>query len=198
MGEYKDILNALIDDIAQFKEINPSDIPSIDLYMDQVTTFFEDKLGYLKRDEEDKILTKTMINNYAKADIITPIKKKKYNREQIMLLTLIYHLKQVISLNDISMLFAPLIQDKGENKEGISIEDIYSLFLDFKKEQIEKFNGDMQLRLEIIKDKAVQLGKKDTKVVELLILAFMLITQAELEKRMTEKIVDTFFNGQNT
>ena len=41
----------------------PEDIPNIDLYMDQITTFLEEQLKNTKRYEDDKIFTKTMINN---------------------------------------------------------------------------------------------------------------------------------------
>ena len=51
--------------------IQPEEIPSIRLYMDQVTTFIEERLAPLKRRPQDKLLTKTMINNYAKAQ--TPV-----------------------------------------------------------------------------------------------------------------------------
>ena len=46
--------------------VQPEEIPNIDLYMDQVTTFMEEHLKNTRRYEEDKVLTKTMINNYAK------------------------------------------------------------------------------------------------------------------------------------
>ena len=55
------------------------DIPNIDLYMDQVTTLMEENLRQSTRyPGEDKILTKTMINNYAKNDLLPPPVKKKY------------------------------------------------------------------------------------------------------------------------
>jgi hypothetical protein len=94
----KERLLDLLKDITEYEEIKLSDIPWVDLYMDQVTTFFDEKLKTFKRDEEDKILTKTMINNYAKAKLITPVKGKKYNKEQMVLLSLIYNLKQVLSI----------------------------------------------------------------------------------------------------
>ena len=50
--------------------MRPDDIPNIDLYMDQVTTFMEKELASSKRHEDDKILTKTMINNYAKNNLL--------------------------------------------------------------------------------------------------------------------------------
>ena len=81
--------------------------------MDQVTTFFNDKLGSLKRNEEDKILTKTMINNYTKGKVLMPAKNKKYTNEHMILLTLIYNLKQTISINDINTIFDPIIDVKA-------------------------------------------------------------------------------------
>ena len=59
--------------------VKPEDIPNIDLYMDQVTTFMDSQLATSKRHEDDKILTKTMINNYAKNDLLPPPEKKKYS-----------------------------------------------------------------------------------------------------------------------
>ncbi len=40
--------------------------------MDQVTTLFDMKLKSLKRDDDDKIMTKTMVNNYAKTKFSQP------------------------------------------------------------------------------------------------------------------------------
>ena len=60
--------------------IRPEQIPDIQLYMDQVTTFMEEHLQGSKRYPEDKVLTKTMINNYAKNDLLPPPVKKKYSK----------------------------------------------------------------------------------------------------------------------
>ena len=59
-------LKKAVDEISSFEFIELSQIPDIDLYMDQITTFFEDKLKSTKRTKDDKIFTKTMINNYTK------------------------------------------------------------------------------------------------------------------------------------
>ncbi|NFF61673.1 DUF1836 domain-containing protein, partial [Clostridium botulinum] len=84
-------LNFLIKELHLEDDLNLSDIPDLDLYMDQVITLFDDKLKHLKRNENDKILTKTMINNYTKAKILIPPNKKKYNKNHIILLILIYY-----------------------------------------------------------------------------------------------------------
>ncbi|MDP4091600.1 MAG: DUF1836 domain-containing protein, partial [Bacillota bacterium] len=102
-------IEELLASIKEIDEIKVSDIPCIDLYMDQVTTLFDDRLSKQKRNEGDVVLTKTMINNYAKAKIFPPIKNKKYNKQQIILLVLIYNLKQTLSLEDIKALFDPIL-----------------------------------------------------------------------------------------
>ena len=53
-------------------------VPEIDLYIDPVIQLFESKLRNQKRNDDEKILTKTMINNYAKGKLLLPIKNKKY------------------------------------------------------------------------------------------------------------------------
>lgn len=89
--------------------IPEEDIPDIHLYMDQVTTFLEERLSPFKRTQDDKVLTKTMINNYTKAKVFPPPEKKKYTKNHIMLLIIIYHLKFVLSLSDISQLWKPFL-----------------------------------------------------------------------------------------
>ena len=63
------IIHHIMERISEIGYVKPEDIPNIDLYMDQVTTFMEAQLAHSKRYKDDKILTKTMINNYAKNKI---------------------------------------------------------------------------------------------------------------------------------
>ena len=65
-----DLLNSITENLKRIDYIKPEEIPNIDLYMDQVTTFMDEHLAGTKRRDEDKILTKTMINNYSKNNIL--------------------------------------------------------------------------------------------------------------------------------
>lgn len=87
-----EILN-LLRSMQNIDYITPDEIPQIDLYMDQVTTFMDEHLRSSKRFEEDKILTKTMINNYTKNNLLPPPVKKKYSSEHMLMLIYIYYLK---------------------------------------------------------------------------------------------------------
>ena len=76
-NDVKSFLADLLQKLKSIDYVKTEDIPNIGLYMDQVTTFMDEQLNACKRYENDKILTKTMINNYAKNDLLPPPEKKK-------------------------------------------------------------------------------------------------------------------------
>ena len=122
----EDLLNSILASLDRIQYVSPEDIPNIDLYMDQVTTFMDSKLRSTARyPDEDKILTKTMINNYAKNDLLPPPLKKKYSKEHVLLLIFIYYYKGILSISDIHNLMNP-ITEKFIQKEGdFNLESIY-------------------------------------------------------------------------
>ncbi len=102
-------LRKILHDLDTVKYIRPGEIPQIDLYMDQVTTFLEERLkGATRNPEENKVLTKTMINNYAKNKLLPSPEKKKYSRDHMILLIYIYYLKGILSISDIQTFLGPL------------------------------------------------------------------------------------------
>ena len=103
----------------------PEDLPNIELYMDQVTTFLEEQLKNTKRFEEDKIFTKTMINNYTKNHLLPPSNKKKYSRNHMILLIYIYYLKNFLSISDIKNLLNPLNEHFEDQNARFSFYKIY-------------------------------------------------------------------------
>lgn len=192
----KDDILELAEQLSDFKEINLIDIPSIDLYMDQVTTLFESKLFHQKRDIKEPILTKTMINNYAKAKLLTPIKNKKYSKQQIIMLILIYNLKQILSLDDIKSLFTPITEKLSAEKDSeLSIEDLYTNFLNIKEQHSESFKDYMSEIFEILGNMDRSEKNYDNNFTSLLLTVITLIDSANMQKRMAEKLIDTYFKG---
>ena len=100
MPDFGQILERVFSD----QDIMPADVPQLDLYMDQVLSLFDQHLSADKRNPSDKLLTKTMVNNYVKEGLITPVRGKKYTRQQIMQLLCVYHLKQNLRLSDVKAL----------------------------------------------------------------------------------------------
>ena len=147
---------SIIDILKKLNEIDyidPDEIPNIDLYMDQVTTFMDEHLAACRRTDDDKILTKTMINNYSKAKVITPVKGKKYTKEQIIQMLIIYQLKNNLSIQEIKDLLTPIY----ENNDDLS--NLYDHFIDIKhslnfqlQKMIQKIMDDYQLKIENYQD----------------------------------------------
>ena len=119
------ILHDLLNSLDSLEGIRPGEIPNIALYMDQVTTFMDAQLASSRRFESDKVLTKTMINNYAKNKLLPPPVKKKYSPEHMMLLVFIYYFKNILSITDIQTLLAPITDRYFGTESGFSIKDIY-------------------------------------------------------------------------
>ena len=189
-------LEKIVEELSSFEQLQLSSIPDIDLYMDQVTTFLDEKLSYLKRNKEDSILTKTMINNYTKAGILMPPKKKKYSKQNMILIILTYYLKQVLSIGDIENLFSPVVQsiNSGENHE-MDLEYIYNKFLDIEKDEVQNFNEGFQDMLNAKGDKERVVDDKDLN--KLIGIVIMLVVKANMQKRMAEKIIDEFFKDND-
>lgn len=190
MKNIYDELMDLMNDINLSEQIELSDIPSLDLYMDQVTTLFDNKLQSFKRVREDKILTKTMINNYAKAKLLLTVKGKKYSKEQMVLLALIYNLKQTLSINDTGLVLEPIIKKLSQNDSTFSLDNLYNNFLDLNKLQNEAFERWFGEKITFIQEKYKDTPSDDEE--HLILTVLMLISSANIQKRMAEKIIDTF------
>ena len=111
------MIRHILDWVSGIGYIKPEDIPNIDLYMDQVTTFMEGQLAHSKRYQDDKILTKTMINNYAKNNLLPSPVKKRYSREHLLVLIFIYYFKNILSINDIQTLLNPITDKYFKSQE---------------------------------------------------------------------------------
>lgn len=116
-------LSAMVAHILSAQDLSPDDVPRLDLYMDQVLTLFDEGFSDAKRTPEDKILTKTMVNNYSKEKLLLPMHGKKYSRQQVMQLLCIYMLKQELPLQDVRAL---------TQAESLDFEVCYRDFLAYK------------------------------------------------------------------
>lgn len=140
-----DLLNSILGSISRIDFIKSTDIPNIDLYMDQVTSFMEKELKSTKRNDDDKVLTKTMINNYAKNDLLPAPVKKKYSKEHLLLLTFIYYFKNIISMKDIETLLKPITESYFQSEGDINIARIYDEVCAFEKERTKLLQKDIEL-----------------------------------------------------
>ena len=191
----QEFVNSLLQRLAKLNYIKPGDVPNIDLYMDQVTTFMDEHLSDVKRYEDDKILTKTMINNYTKNDLLPPPVKKKYSKEHIHVLTFIYYLKNILSISDIQKLLNPLT-DKFFNKEELpDLEYIYSEIYNMEKAQIASLSKDVVERTQVAKEAFLDVeNEEDKDFLQLFSLVGLLSFDVYMKKNIIESLIDDYTN----
>lgn len=145
----EDLINSIKESFERMTYIKPDEIPNIDLYMDQVTTFLDDRLKTTARVKTDeKLITKTMINNYAKNEVIPAPIRKKYSKDHVLLLIMVYYFKSMLQINDIKDLLDPISQAECLKKSDFGIEEIYKEIFDSKVEQLKEISDDVVKKYE--------------------------------------------------
>lgn len=177
--------------------VKPEDIPDIDLYMDQVTTFMDERLSRLKRHSDDKALTKTMINNYAKNNLLPPPVKKKYTKQHMLMLLYIYYFKGVLGLSDIETLLAPLNERFFDTDKSPSLEQIYEEIFSMETAQIRRLTDDVKAKFDLSRTTFMQgsetgkdLSDEDRSYLQLFSFLCELAFDVYLKKQFMEKIID--------
>ena len=188
----KSLLHEVMKNFSGLDYIKPEDIPDIPLYMDQITTFMDSKLENCKRYPEDKILTKTMINNYTKNKLIPPPEKKKYSKEHLILLILVYYLKDFLSIGDIKKLLLPLEDNHFRNSENLSMADIYETAYDLVNSQSDYMAHDLFHRWKAAKEAFPEATDTEDKAyLDTFALITLLSFDVYVKKQAIEHLIDT-------
>ena len=185
-----DSLKKQIREMTQLGYIAPEDIPSIELYMDQVTTFMDKYLSQNKRYEEDKTLTKTMINNYAKNDLLPPPIKKKYTKEHVLLLVFIYYYKGILSISDIQALLTPIAQKYFKSMTEKDMTYIYNEVFSMEKDQIESLKKDLLRKYKTAQDTFSDADAEDQENLKRFSFICLLSFDVYMKKMMIEHLID--------
>ena len=189
--DHSDLLNSILASLDRIRYISPDDIPGIDLYMDQVTTFMDSKLqSTLRYPGEDKILTKTMINNYAKNDLLPPPVKKKYSKEHVLLLIFIYYYKGILSIGDIQTLLHPITERFFKNGEDYNLEDIYREAFSLEASQIEALKADVTQKYEAAQETFQDAPEDSREFLRKFAFICALGFDVYMKKLLIEKLVD--------
>lgn len=184
------LLEKVVESFSEIDYIRTGDIPTIDLYMDQVTTFMDSKLkNTTRKPDEDKILTKTMINNYAKSDLLPPPVRKKYTKEHLLVMTFIYYFKSVMSIGDIEVILNP-ITDRYFGKSNMCMKDIYTEILKLEMPQLAKLEADLKEKCEAAKSSFDDAADRDKDFLQTFALICMLSMDVFSKKLLIERMVD--------
>ena len=187
-----DMIKSILDNISTIDYIKTSDIPNIELYMDQVTTFMDSQMASSKRYPDDKVLTKTMINNYAKNHLLPSPNKKKYSKEHVLMLIFIYYFKSFLSISDIQALLTPLADKYFQKNNGLNMEDLYNEVFGMEKEQVEYLKNDLMTKYQTANQSFADADDKDRDFLTLFSFICLLSFDVYMKKQLIESIIDSF------
>ena len=187
--QIEELLN-FINNTEFLNQIDETSIPNINLYMDQVLSFMIDNLENYKSNSKDKILTKSMINNYVKHEIIPKPENKKYYPQHIISLIYIFYLKQILPLEDVKT-----IMNKYEKKhfdEGIN--ELYKVFLSSEREEVLKLEKDLEVLARNLYENCQDFDND-----EIIFLFIMLLSsRANTYKIIIEKLTEHLSGGKES
>lgn len=184
--KYKEFLLQQLETIKSADLVHANDIPNIDLYMDQVTTFMDNHLGLISRNNDGKTLTKTMINNYSKAGILPPSVKKKYNKDHMLMLIMIYNMKHVMTIPDIHQVLKPL-----QGMKEHSFESFYETLTDTFEDHFDRFISTIEETVSISEDLF-----ENEEELAMLSTIYLLSMQAAVQKHLANKLIDEYLHDK--
>ena len=183
-------LEKTIEAVFADRDIMPDEVPQLDLYMDQVTTFMEEGLERTKRYPNDKILTKTMINNYAKNKLLPSPEKKRYSKEHVLMLIFIYYFKNILSINDIQTLFTPIVQKYFKSMTEKDMTYIYNEVFSMEKDQIESLKKDLLRKYKTAQGTFGDADEEDQEILKRFSFICLLSFDVYVKKMMIEHLID--------
>ncbi len=194
----ENLLDSILESMNRIAYIKPEDIPDIDLYMDQVTTFMETHLKSSTRNPgEDKILTKTMINNYAKNDLLPPPVKKKYSKEHVLLLIFIYYYKGILSIGDIQQLLEPITKKFFHTDRAFDLQAVYEEVFGLEQAQTDVLKTDIADKFKIAEQTFGDAPEESRESLRMFSFICMLSFDVYMKKLLIEKMIDGMAEGKD-
>jgi len=171
--------------------VKPEAFPNIDLYMDQVTTFMDTQLSSTKRSKDDKILTKTMINNYTKNNLLPPPAKKKYSNDHVLTLIFIYYFKNILSISDIQHILNPITERYfGSNGDTLDLQNIYNEVFGLEHEEIQHILKDLAKKYKTSLKTFADAPIEEAELLQQFAFICMLSFDVYMKKMISEQTID--------
>ncbi|WP_026507604.1 DUF1836 domain-containing protein [Butyrivibrio sp. MC2013] len=192
MVDNKELIERIMDEIGDLSSVKIEDIPNIELYMDQLTTFMDKHLSGTSRNPgQDKILTKTMINNYAKNDLLPPPIRKKYSKDHVILLIFIYYFKSLLTINDVQTLLEPLKERfHVSDTEGMTLSEIYTDIFEMGSAEFGPLKEDILRKYRMASEKFKDAKEPVKNEMEVFSFLAMLSLDVYIKKLIIEKVID--------
>ena len=202
MGARAEVEKVMKKMLKGFDYMDVKEIPQIDLYMDQVLTFMGEHLRSTTRNPDtDKILTKAMVNNYVKNKVIIPPVKKKYGTDHVLLLTVVYYMKNFLTIDDIRRIITPVsdryarpstysVEPHGGKRRRYTLSDIYTEVFDDVQKSTDHLADEVRAKLDIAEKSFADAPEADRDMLQRFDLICQLCGDIYVRKLLIEKLID--------
>lgn len=197
MIRYEEFIKKISEEFIDNSIIPPSDFPTMGLYSDQVINFINSELSLYGKGGGE-ILTKAMLSNYVKNNLIPPPEKKKYSREQVIMLEMILCLKNAFKMDDIKILMKPFVENTKSNfDEPIEFSEIYEklepIYQKKREEQAEELIKD----IDVIKDSLRDSGLDDDDMTEMFLYIMIIAMKIDTAKFIGKTLIREYYGNDD-
>jgi hypothetical protein len=190
---YEEFVKNMLEDYISGGKISGNDFPDMEIYMDQAETFLNRELAIYKKSEKDKVITKTMIGNYVKHNMLPRPVNKKYSKDHMILLTLIFYLKGTFQMEEIEKIVKPLIENyNSEFDEKIDMTALYNGILAVQEKEQELLAQSINGMIEESKHQLKETELSDDDMLELFMLIVNLSMKADAQKFLAHKLLQEY------
>jgi len=190
---YEEFVKNTIEEYVSKGKINADDFPEMEIYMDQAETFLNKELSVYKKNEKDKVITKTMIGNYVKHNMMPRPVNKKYSKDHLIMLSLIYYLKGSFQMEEIEKIVRPLIENyNSEFDDKIDLTALYEGILGIQAMEQESLAQSVTNMIEESKNHLRETELSDDDMLELFMLIVNLSMKADAQKFIAHKLLQEY------
>ncbi len=190
---YEEFLNQVMDKYAKTGLLLPDEMPEVELYMDQVVSLLNKELAVYKEKEQD-VFTKSMVSNYVKHKVLPKPENKKYNKEHMVILNMIFQLKSIFQMDEMKVLFKSFVENhESILEEQYDMEGLYDSLLRSRDKEILQMTNHIHEDIEYVKAVMEEMGTSDDDAHEIMGVILILAIQSNAYRLMARKLLNEYF-----